>query len=88
MERGAGRKRRLAGLALEGGSGMLRGMSNRELVIDLVARLPEDMPLPEIAREIEFLAGVREGREQAKRGEGMPVEDARKKVRQWATKSS
>ena len=63
-------------------------MSNRELVIDWVARLPADMPLPEIAREIEFLAGVREGREQAKRGEGMPVEDVRKLVRQWASKSS
>ena len=63
-------------------------MSNRELVIDLVSRLPENTPLPEIAREIEFLAGVHEGREQAKRGEGMPVEDVRKLVRQWASKSS
>lgn len=63
-------------------------MSNRELVIDLVSRLPENTPLPEIAREIEFLAGVREGLKQAERGEGIPAEDARKFVRQWAAKSS
>jgi hypothetical protein len=31
-------------------------MSDRELVIDLVSKLPEDTPLAEIAREIELLA--------------------------------
>jgi hypothetical protein len=29
-------------------------MSNREIVIDLLAKLPEDAPLEVIAREIEF----------------------------------
>lgn len=63
-------------------------MSNRELVIDLVTRLPENTPLTEIVREIEFIAGVREGLAQAERGEGMPAEEVRKLLPQWASKSS
>jgi hypothetical protein len=59
-------------------------MSNREIVMDLLAKLPEDAPLGDIAREIEFLAGIQTGREQAKRREGIPAEDARKLVDAWA----
>lgn len=59
-------------------------MSNRQLVIDLLSKLPEDAPLEEMAREIEFLAGVRTARDQARRREGIPVEDARKLVDAWA----
>ena len=55
------------------------------MVIDLLQRLPEDAPLEEIAREIEFLAGLKTAREQAARGEGIPAEDARKLVDAWAS---
>jgi hypothetical protein len=61
-------------------------MSSRETVIDLVRRLPEDMPLAEIAREIELLAGLKTAREQARRGERVPAEDARKLVDSWTPK--
>ena len=61
-------------------------MSNRELVMAMVAKMPEDTPLSEIAREIEFLAGVRAARTQAHRGEGVPVEDARKLIDAWASR--
>ncbi len=59
-------------------------MSNRDLVIDLLSKLPEDASLGEIAREIEFLAGIQTAREQAHRREGIPAEDARKLVEAWA----
>ena len=59
-------------------------MSNREIVIDLLGRLPEDAPLEEIAREIEFLAGIRTAREQAQRREGIAADEARKLVDAWA----
>ncbi len=59
-------------------------MSNREIVIDLLSKLPEDMPLEEVAREIEFLAGIQTAREQARRREGTPAEDARKLIDAWA----
>ena len=61
-------------------------MSSRETVIALVNKLPEDTPLVEIAREIELLAGIKNGREQARRGEGIPAEDARKLVDTWVSK--
>ena len=63
-------------------------MSNRELVIDLVGRLPHDTPLDEIARRIELLAGIQAAREQARRNEGTPAEDARQLVGAWVCESS
>jgi len=51
-------------------------MSSREKVIDLVNKLPEDASL----------AGVEKARWQARRGEGIPAEDAQKLVDSWASK--
>ena len=61
-------------------------MSSRELVIDLVNKLPEDAPLADIAREIELLAGIQKARQQAFQGEGVPAADARKLVDAWASR--
>jgi hypothetical protein len=62
-----------------------RLVSNREMVIELVSKLPANTPLEEIAREIELLAGINKAREQARRGEGTPAEAARKLVSSWAS---
>jgi len=59
-------------------------MSNREIVIDLLSKLPEDASLEQIAREIELLAGIKTAREQAHRREGIPADEARKLVDAWA----
>jgi predicted MarR family transcription regulator len=61
-------------------------MSSREMVIDLVTKLPEDTSLAEIAREIELLAGIQRAREQARRSEGVPAEEARKLVEAWTSR--
>jgi len=63
-------------------------MSNRELVIDLVNKLPEDTPLENIVREIEFVAGVKEAIAQSDRGEVVSVEEARRLLKVWTSKSS
>jgi hypothetical protein len=55
-------------------------MSNREIVIDLLSRLPEDASL----EEIELLAGIKAARVQTRRREGIPAEEARKLVDTWA----
>jgi hypothetical protein len=57
-----------------------KGMSSRETVIEFVRKLPDEMSVAEIAREIELLAGIQTAREQARRNEGIPAEDARKLV--------
>ena len=61
-------------------------MSDKEMVADLVKRLPDDASLLDIAREIEFIAGVREGFAQLDRGEGTPLEEVAKQLPQWITK--
>ena len=50
-------------------------MSNKEIVEDLLTRLPENASLHDIARQIEFFAGVRQGLEGLDRGEQIPIED-------------
>jgi hypothetical protein len=62
-------------------------MSNRDLVIELVGKLPGDTPLEEIARQIDLLAGIRTARKQAGRREGIPAEDGRPLVEKWASQS-
>lgn len=57
-----------------------RRMSNREIVINLIEKLPEDMPLHDIAREIELIAGVRKARKETARGEGVSPEQAKQLV--------
>jgi len=55
-------------------------MSNKEVVSDLLTRLPDDVSLQQIAREVEFVAGVREGMDQLERGEGVAVEKVEKLI--------
>ena len=61
-------------------------MSAREIAIDLIQKLPQDASLQDIAQEIEFIAGVREGFEQIDRGEGKPVEVVRQMISSWITR--
>jgi predicted transcriptional regulator len=61
-------------------------MSNREIAIDVIQKLPEDASLHDIAREIEFIAGVREGFDQLERGEGLPAEEVKKMIPSWVVR--
>ena len=61
-------------------------MSNKEVVSDLLTRLPDDVSLQQIAREVEFVAGVREGLAQLDRGEGVEIEDVEKLIESWTTR--
>lgn len=63
-------------------------MSNREMVIDMVSKMPEDTSLEDIAREIELVAGIQVARDEARSGLGIPAQDARSLVQVWATQSS
>ena len=61
-------------------------MSTREAVQVILKQLPKDVSLHEVAREIEFIAGVQEGFTQLDRGEGVPLEEVRKMIPKWAGK--
>jgi len=58
-------------------------MSNKEIVIDLLGRLPEQASLHEIAREIEFVAAVREGLHELDLGKGITVEEIERELPSW-----
>jgi predicted transcriptional regulator len=58
-------------------------MSNKQIVEDLLQRIPEDASLHDIAREIEFIAAVRQGLTELDRGERIPVEDVERELPSW-----
>ena len=61
-------------------------MSNKEIVMDLLGRLPEQASLHEIAREIEFVAAVRQGLGELDRGEGIQIEQIERDLPSWIIK--
>lgn len=58
-------------------------MSTKEIVADLLQRLPENVTLHDVAREIEFVAAVRQGLDELDRGEGIPIEDIEREMPSW-----
>jgi predicted transcriptional regulator len=61
-------------------------MSNKQIVQDLLQRIPESTTLHEIAREIEFVDAVRKGLAELDRGEGIPMEDVECELPSWIIK--
>lgn len=61
-------------------------MSDKQLVLDSIQRLPDDVSLDTIAERIEFLAGIRKGLEQVERGETVPHEQVKRELASWLAK--
>ncbi len=62
-------------------------MSNREPVIDIVKKLPDDTPIEEIIRQIAFVTGVNEALEQSERDEGISIDEVRDLLEKWTSES-
>ena len=58
-------------------------MSTKQIVQDLLQKLPEDVSLHDIAQEIEFVAGVRQGLGEIERGERIPIEEIERELPSW-----
>jgi len=58
-------------------------MSTKQIVQDLLQKLPEDVSLHDIAREIEFIAGVRQGLSELDRGERIPIDEVERELPSW-----
>ncbi|MDP3070969.1 MAG: hypothetical protein Q8N18_11815 [Opitutaceae bacterium] len=58
-------------------------MSTREAVQTILKQLPSDVSLHEVAREIEFIAAVREGMAEWDHGEGIPIDHVREELPTW-----
>jgi predicted transcriptional regulator len=61
-------------------------MTDKQIVEDLLQRIPDGASLNDIAREIEFVAAVRQGLDELDRGEGIPIEDVERELPSWIIK--
>lgn len=58
-------------------------MTHKQIVEDLLKRIPEDASLHDIAREIEFIAAVRRGLAELDRAERIPIEEVERELPSW-----
>ena len=61
-------------------------MTNKEIVQDLLRGIPDEASLHDIARELEFIAAVREGLSELDRGESVPIEEIEQELSSWIIK--
>ncbi len=61
-------------------------MTAKQIVSDLLQRLPEDVSLNDVAREIEFVAAVRQGLDEISKGERIPIEEVERQLPTWVIK--
>jgi len=60
-------------------------MTSKEIVEDLLQRIPEGASL-HIAREIEFIAAVRQGLDELDRGESFSLDEVERELPSWIVK--
>lgn len=65
---------------------MLIDMSDKEIVIETLSRLPESVSLSEIQEELRILAAIRKAQAEADAGNVVPHSEAVKMVEGWASK--
>jgi predicted transcriptional regulator len=58
-------------------------MNNKQIVEDLLQRIPDGASLRDIAHEIEFVAAVRQGLDELDRGELIPIEEVERELPSW-----
>ena len=61
-------------------------MTNKEIVQDLLRRIPDDASLQDIARELEFIAAVRQGLSDLDNGESIPIDQVEQELPSWVIK--
>jgi predicted transcriptional regulator len=64
----------------------IRLMSDKQLALDSIERLPEDANLDAIAERVEFLAAIRKGLDQIERGETVPHDEVKRQLAKWLSK--
>ncbi len=66
--------------------GKVSRMSDKELVLDRVRQLPEDVPLQKIAEEIGILAAIQRGKQAAAEGCTKSHEKAKQLLAEWTAR--
>lgn len=63
------------------------GMSDKQMALAAIEQLPDEANIRDIAERVKFLAAIREGEEDADAGRVVPVEEVRRRLRTWITRS-
>jgi len=58
-------------------------MSTKQIVQDLLQKLPENISLHDVAQEIEFIASVRQGLAEIERGERILIGEIERELPSW-----
>jgi predicted transcriptional regulator len=61
-------------------------MSTKQIVEDLLHKLPENVTLQDVAQKIEFVAAVRQGLAEIDSGERIPIEEIERELPSWVIK--
>ena len=61
-------------------------MSDKQLVLDCIERLPDDASLNVIAERVEFLAAIRKGLNQIEHGQTIPHDEVKRQLASWLSK--
>jgi predicted transcriptional regulator len=61
-------------------------MSDKQLVLDSIQRLPEDASLEVISERVEFLAALNKGLDQIERGQTIPHDEVKRQLASWLSK--
>lgn len=61
-------------------------MTNKEIVQDLLTRIPDDASLQDIARELQFIAAIRQGLSELDNGERIPIDEVEQELPSWIIK--
>ncbi|HEY3580405.1 MAG TPA: hypothetical protein VGK82_07670 [Pyrinomonadaceae bacterium] len=63
-------------------------MTDKELVQDVLQRMPDDSSLQDIAYEVEFIAAVQQGMAEIENGQWVTAEEIERDLTAWFTESN
>jgi hypothetical protein len=61
-------------------------MSDKQLIMEAIEKLPDDVSFEEVREEIEILAALRRARQASAEGRVYSLEEAKQKAAQWTLK--
>lgn len=61
-------------------------MSTKELALETIRKLPENVSWEEIEERIQFLAAVERGRKDVREGKVVPHQEVKENLKEWITK--
>jgi hypothetical protein len=61
-------------------------MSDKQVILDALQKLPEDVTFEQVREEIEILAALHRARQASAEGRVYTLEEAKRKAAQWTSK--